>query len=117
MTFSRMKKRERRAVRNREQWRALVAEWKASGQTAKDFARERDMASTSLFYWSSVLRREEAVRGPARLLPVRVTAGAAALRTAQLELAVGAMRVRFDDGTAPHYVAAIARALLEASAP
>ncbi len=104
-------------MRDREQWRALVSEWKASGQTAKAFAHERDVGAASLFYWSSIFQREALPRGAARLLPVRVTPGAAAPRPAELELAVGAMRVRFDDAAAPQYVAAIARALLEVSAP
>lgn len=116
MTFSGMKKAERRAVRDREYWRALVSEWKASGQTAKAFAQGRDVGDASLFYWSSVFRREAVPRGPARLLPVRVTPAAAA-RTAELELAVGMVRVRFDDAVSPQYVASLARALLESSTP
>lgn len=108
-----MKKPGRRANRGREQWQALVAEWKASGSTAKEFARVHDLSASSLFYWSSTLQREAPpTREAARLVPVRVTAPVHASR-AELEFAVGLLRVRFDSGAPPRYVAALAQALLE----
>jgi hypothetical protein len=108
-----MKKRERSPARSREEWRVLVREWKASGSTAKEFARMRELGVTNLFYWSSTLKREAAPTRVAALLPVHLPAPVHESR-AELELAVGPMRVRFDNGASPRYVAALAQALLEA---
>lgn len=108
-----MKKNLKHGRRDREQWRSLVEEWRRSGATAKEFANSRGLSATSLYYWSSVLAR--ATRAPAaKLLPVRV-APSVAQCAAELELAIGPARVRFDEGTSPAYVAALVRALLEAS--
>jgi hypothetical protein len=110
-----MKKPERSAARGREEWRVLVREWKASGSTAQEFASTRELSVTSLYYWSSVLKRDvPAARTAARLVPVRVMSSSFESR-AELELAVGAIRMRFDTGTSPRYVAALAQALLEAA--
>lgn len=93
----------------------LVGEWKASGSTAKEFARTRELSLTSLFSWSSTLKREAPpARVASRLVPVRLPVPVHESR-AELELAVGTMRVRFDSGASPRYVAALARALLEAA--
>lgn len=110
-----MKKRERSRARSRSEWSALVGEWKASGSTAKEFARTRELSVASLFYWSSTLKHEAPrTRVAARLVPVRLPAPAHESR-AELELAVGPMRVRFDSAASPRYVAALAQALLEAA--
>ena len=41
------------------EWTARVAEWRASGWTAKEFCREREYSAQNLLYWSSTLRRKE----------------------------------------------------------
>ena len=109
-----MSRRERSVTRNREEWRVLVREWKACGSSAREFASTRELSEASLYYWSSMLKREapSTGRAAARLVPVRVTSQE---RVAELELAVGTMRVRFDSGASPRYVAALAQALLEAA--
>lgn len=110
-----MKKPGRHAARSREEWVGLVSEWKTSGSTARAFASARGLSVSSLFYWSSTLKREApTARAGSRLLPVRVTAAAPQHLTA-LELVVGGTRVRFDGGASPRYVAALAQALLEAA--
>jgi hypothetical protein len=106
-----MKKPENRTRRDRKQWQALVDEWRAGGAKAKEFARSRGLSATSLYYWSSVLSRGAPMP---KLLPVRMAPQIA--RSSELELWVGPARVRFDEGTSPAYVGALARALLEASA-
>jgi hypothetical protein len=109
-----MKKSERAPRRSREQWRGLVAEWKSSGRSARDFAVARDVKVESLQYWSRVLGRDAAARGP-KLLPVCVTPAAETV-VRSLELVLGPLRVRFEGGTPPSYVAAVAHALLHAGA-
>lgn len=106
-----MKKTDKRTRRSRAQWQALVEEWRGSGVKANEFALSRGLSTTSLYYWSSVLAR--AAPPTPKLLPVRVAPQLA--RSFDLELAVGPARVRFEQGTAPAYVGALARALLEAA--
>lgn len=43
---------------DREQWLSRVATWKASGRSAKDFARGQGYSSSALQYWSCRLRKE-----------------------------------------------------------
>ena len=109
-----MKKRERTAARSREEWRELVREWKASGSTAREFAGTRGLSVTSLFYWSSVLKREELEqarpKAKTRLVPVRVAMSGGHVQ-AEFELVIGHARLRFRDGASPQYVAALAHAL------
>jgi hypothetical protein len=109
-----MRKPEKTVRRCREDWRVLVREWKASGTTAKEFSRARGLSMTALFYWSSTLKSETLARAAPRLLPVVVT-GPVGARSAELELVVGPMMLRFDDGASPTYVAELARALLVAA--
>jgi hypothetical protein len=53
-----MKKTEGRVRRDREQWSALVAEWRASGVQGREFARLKGLSASSLYYWSSVVGRQ-----------------------------------------------------------
>ena len=113
-----MKSSERSA--RREQWRAVVKEWRDSGLKAKDFAHKRGLSTATLFYWSSIFKREAPTKAGARLLPVRVM-GVRSMPTTdvhspELELSLGPLRVRFPAGASPSYVAALAQALLETPA-
>jgi len=109
-----MRKTEGAASRSREEWFGLVQEWKASGQTAKEFCQSRGLSRTCLFHWSSVFKRGAASATAARLVPVRV---AKALNVcapvSKVELEVGRFHLRFDSGASPQYVASLARALSE----
>lgn len=40
-------------------WRRLVASWRASGQTAEEFAAAHGVAAATLRWWTSRLKREE----------------------------------------------------------
>jgi hypothetical protein len=108
-----MKNSEKRSRKDRNEWRALVAEWRASGERAPEFARRRGLQKSSLYYWSSVLGREPA-KPPPRLVPVQVPR--TEVRSMGTELVVGVVRVRFQDIPPPGYVASLARALLETGA-
>jgi transposase-like protein len=105
-----MKAGEKARRRGREEWRGLVHEWRASGMRMKDFARQRGISASSLAYWSSTLGREPRKTAP-KLLPVRVSP-AAEMVAPGVSLLVGPLQFRFDGGTSPAYVAAVARALL-----
>jgi transposase len=42
-----------------ENWKGLVAQWRASGQTAEQFSKEHGFPRARLWGWSSRLRRLE----------------------------------------------------------
>jgi hypothetical protein len=42
------------------EWSERVAEWRASGMTAKEFCEGREYSAQNLLYWSSTLRRKSA---------------------------------------------------------
>lgn len=41
------------------EWEVRVAEWRASGLTAKDFCLEREYSAQNLLSWSSTLQRRD----------------------------------------------------------
>jgi transposase-like protein len=47
---------QRRRRRSPEEWTKLVAEWKSSGHSASEFARERNVGESSLWKWDFRLR-------------------------------------------------------------
>lgn len=47
-------------------WAARVSEWRASGQTAKDFCEGKEFAAGGLRYWSSRLNRREPEKSQVR---------------------------------------------------
>src|SRR5919205_1017738 len=51
-------------------WATRVAEWRASGQTAKAFCEGKEFAEGGLRYWSSRLNRREPEKSPAPLVQV-----------------------------------------------
>jgi transposase len=59
-------------------WRQQVAAWRRSGMTAAQFARERELAESTLRWWAWRLKRDAKVRRARRagetmsLVPVRV---------------------------------------------
>lgn len=74
-------------------WSKRVTEWRASGQTAKQFAASRGFARTSLMWWASRLKREE----PAAAL-VRVIREDTGSRESPIELEAGGVRIRVRSG-------------------
>lgn len=87
-------------------WRERVRAWRASGQTAMEFARGRDFAVGTLRYWSCRLGREHAPTF-VRLVPKASSAPVAA----DLVIEVGGARVRVRPGFDPALLAQVVRAL------
>lgn len=52
-----------------ETWAERIAEWRASGLTAREFCSGRDFAVTALYWWSSKLGRAPRAK---RSQPVRL---------------------------------------------
>ena len=92
------------ASRGRAFWERLTREIEESGATITGVARRHGVSESALGYWKRRLHDEAK---PAALLPVRVV-GTGPHR---LEIEAGGVRVVFDEGIEPAYVAAIARAL------
>lgn len=51
------------------EWAELVEEWRASGQSAREFARSHAVADSALRYWSARLDREKPPRSTTRSRP------------------------------------------------
>jgi len=77
--------------------RAVIEEWKTSGQSAVAFAQARGISSARLSYWSKQLA-EETVEETAKFVPVAVPSARGATERATMEIEFGGliMRVRED---------------------
>lgn len=53
------------ASKTEKRWAARVEAWRASGQTAPEFAAGKGFAPSTLRYWSSKLKRQRAEIAPA----------------------------------------------------
>jgi transposase-like protein len=90
--------------REREFWQRLVVAMEG-GASQAEVARRYGVSPSQLGRWARRLKEE---KPRALLLPVRVT-GDAAMR--RFGLILDGMRLDFEEGTDPAYVAAVARAL------
>lgn len=86
-----------RWVTTTETWAQRVAEWRASGQTAGEFAAGRGFAASTLRWWSSRLRRQ--TPGLVRVVAASDSPRGAGSRGAgSIELEVGEVRVHVRAG-------------------
>ncbi|WP_438017763.1 helix-turn-helix domain-containing protein [Sorangium sp. So ce315] len=90
--------------REQQFWEQLVAEVEGGARQA-EIARRYGISVSNLARWARRLKEE---RPRAQLLPVRVTAGPS---RRPCGLLVDGVRLEFEEGTDPAYVAAVARAL------
>jgi hypothetical protein len=65
----------RRGQRDRQkegQWRRLLRQWRRSGQTVRDFCRERQVSEPSFYSWRrTIVQRDRQARGERRQPPTR----------------------------------------------
>ncbi|MSQ84885.1 MAG: hypothetical protein EXR77_18765 [Myxococcales bacterium] len=105
-----------RKPHSRDWWRASVANWQASGQTAATFAQTLDVDAKSLQWWRQWLVREDAKakRPPSRFVEGEVTAAAPAAAQAcpaatvppqSLSAQIGVVQFDIVVGTDPAYLA------------
>ena len=80
--------RRRQRPRPREEWEALVREWRTGGLTQKEFARRKGIAPTTLSWWSCKVGARGRRRAPA-FVPVEVVGGAEAGGSFRLDLGDG----------------------------
>ena len=95
---------------SREYWSKLIVEQEASGQTVREFCRERERVVYSFYRWRKRLREDDAVRFA--LVETRPTAGTRGDATLELVLTNGE-RLRI----CPVVDAATLRIVLEAVRP
>lgn len=124
-----------REAHSREWWRATVANWTASGQTAAAFAAPLGVDPKSLSWWRGLLRREATSlhKPAARFVEVHVPhpsplpalapppepalPAAAPAQPQSLVARVGAVRFDVSVGTDPGYLAALFAAVGKAGIP
>lgn len=100
-----------RPKRSRAEWTKVVAKYRASGLTAEVFAARHDLNVSTLRWWSA----EIGSAGPSvPALRELVVQAADTSSGRSFELTLGAIGLRFEVGTDPRYVAAVAAALVEA---
>lgn len=97
--------------RSRAEWLKLIGEWRAGGKTAEQFCSRLGIRPATLKWWAWKTDGEHvaAPRGAA-LVPVNVASRLVA-GVATFEVELGEVRLRFETGTDPRYVAAVAHAL------
>lgn len=91
--------------RGRAFWEKLVREVE-DGASQSSVAKKYQVSQSWVGIWCRRLRGES---GNAALLPVRIVD----VRTRRLDVFVGSMRVSFEEGTNPAYVADLTRALAQ----
>lgn len=57
-------KQKRRARRSPQQWKKIVEGWRASGQTAEDYAEKHDLGVNNLWRWSGRFGKKDERSGP-----------------------------------------------------
>lgn len=94
-------------AKERAFWQRVVADVEA-GMAQTEAARRHGVSASGLGYWVRRLRRDGSRPAEPQLLPVRVTPSAPMGRCTLL---LDALRVEFEEGTPPAYVAAVVQAL------
>lgn len=94
-------------AKGRAFWERVVADAAAYGSQSRA-AQRHGVSQSGVGYWVRKLAVEEPRHREPQLLPVRLTGPISARRCS---LVIGELRVDFDEGTEPGYLAALAMAL------
>jgi hypothetical protein len=94
--------------RSRADWEKLIAEFERGSESQVQFCARRSVAVATLQYWLRRLRRGDREKSVS-VVPVRLSDGATGRPGVEAEL--GSLRLRFEEGLAPEYIAAVLRAL------
>lgn len=89
-----------RKRRSQAEWTKIIREFRASGETADEFARRRGMKRSTLLWWRSRLRSDKAPE-PAGSGFVEVVAQVPSPGHAAAVVRVGQVAVEFNDGPPP----------------
>lgn len=103
--------------RSRAEWLKLIDEWRASGRTVERFCSKLGIRPATLKWWAWKIGADKlAAPATSALVPVNVAARLVS-PGATFELELHEVRLRFETGTDPRYVAALAHALAAGDAP
>jgi hypothetical protein len=105
-------RRQRQRPRPREEWEALVREWRAGRLTQREFARRKGIAPTTLSWWSCKVGGSVRGKAPA-FVPVRVVGVAGGGDGFRLDLGDGRtlhVPASFDEGGLRRLLAVLERA-------
>ena len=101
-----------RTRRSRQEWRALVQEWKSTGQTASAFASSHSLNVNTLKWWHRELNKESGAVSLVELLPRPTEPKGPVSVPSMIELAVGDHAVRLPATCGPARAALVVAALL-----
>jgi hypothetical protein len=97
----------------REQWRERVAQWRSSGQTAREFAARRGIKASTLSHWAWRLGRESDGGAALAHVPTMIEVHARPV-TDRFEIELGGRRIRvpasFDSDALRRLLAALEEA-------
>jgi hypothetical protein len=97
---------------SRETWASRVERWRASGDTARQFARRAGLKASTLLWWSSQLGRENPSSKPAPVTFVELPRTASAVEAIEIVLETG-VQVRVPVGVDPATLRCVLDALQE----
>ncbi len=97
-----------RPRRSREEWCALVSEWRTSGWSGVDFARNRGLNPNTFAWWRSELSRSGR---PTPLTLVSVAGVRRQPSSVPLEVVLQGVTLRVPDQADPSWVARLVHAL------
>lgn len=95
-------------AKERAVWERIVAEVEG-GLSQREAAQRYGVSVAGVGHWVRRLRQEKAERPTPQLLPVRLTTSSLARR--RCTLLVADLRLEFEEGAEPAYIAALARAI------
>ena len=78
----------------REKWRERVAQWRASGQTAREFAARRGINASTLSHWAWRLAQEPRGEGALARVPTMIEVHARPVMDDRFEIEFSGRRVR-----------------------
>lgn len=93
--------------------REVVVQWRRSGKSASEFARERGFSAMRLWYWAKQLSSE----GPVQFVSVPLAEASAAGAYAVIEIEHGGVKLRVREGLGVEHVALLCAALARAVPP
>jgi hypothetical protein len=104
---------------NESEWASRVGAWRESGKSAATFCEGRDYSATTLYWWSSRLKRKSAPAKQRKRVPiarvVRTTIGGATSKPTSIVVQLGHARVEVPAGADRATLSTVLDAL--ASAP
>ena len=101
-----------RIRRSRQEWRAIVQEWKSTGQTASAFASSRSLNVNTLKWWHRELNTESDAVSLVELLPRPTEPKGSVSGPSMIEVVVGEQTVRLPATCGPVRAALLVAALL-----